>query len=309
MRHKTLVTGSGGLLGHAVREICPEAFFVTSRDCDLMDPHKTLRLFRKAKPDRVIHLAAQVGGVKKNAAQNADLLTSNVMINTNVLNAARECGVSRLLSVISSCAYRVYADRPSCEEDLHEGLPFAGNLGYGFSKRLLDIQTRLLYEQYQCRFSTITPVTIYGPNDNWDLEDGHVVASLIHKCHLAKARNKPLEVWGSGRAVRQFVFSHDAARVLARLLDMPSGPQTVIVAPDSGVAIRELAEAVAKAMDFAGPIVFDGSKPEGQLIRVLRSKRFSELFPDFKFTPLDEGLRKTARWFLAHEDEARGLSA
>jgi len=291
-----LVTGGGGLLGHAFKKIFPEAVFLTRKDGDLTDLGETKRLFEKFKPKRVLHLAAQVGGVKKNAAKNADLFSENILINTNVLNAARESGVSRLISILSSCVFS-FQDRPSTEDDLHHGMPFEGNLGYGYAKRMLDVQTRLLADQYGVKFSTITPVTMYGPYDDWDLEGGHVVASLIQKCFLAKQHNKSLEVWGSGKAVRQFVFAPDVARVLLKALDFFKGPDTVIVAADSGMTIADLAKQIAKAVGFKGPIVFNPDMPEGQRVKVIQSRRFTEEFPGFKFTPLEEGLKITTEWF------------
>ena len=289
-------------MGHALRQICLQAYFVTSRDFDLTDIQQTESLFQTIKPTQVIHLAAKVAGVKSNALRNADLLAANSQINTNVLSAAQKSGVERLISVLSSCSYAVYSDRPSTESDLHVGLPFKGNLGYGYSKRMLDIQTKLLWEQYGCEYSTITPVTMYGPNDNWDLEEGHVLGSLIHKCFLAKQNGNPLEVWGSGNAVRQFVYSLDIAKILLRMLESDyKGPETTVIAADDGIAIKDLVLSIARAMDFHGEIIFDRTKPEGQLVRVMESKRFADFFQDFQFTPLEEGVRRTVDWFRNQE--------
>lgn len=285
-------------MGYALREVFPDAVFLTSRDGDLRRPETVEGLFETHKPQAVIHLAAKVFGVKANALKNADLFAENVLINTNVLATARETGVQKLVSVLSSCAFESYPDRPSTEEDLHVGLPYGGNLGYGYSKRALDIQTRLLWEQYGCRYTTIAPVTMYGPNDNWDLEDGHVIGSLIHRCFLAKQAGKPLEVWGSGRAVRQFVFSYDVARLLAGVLKKIESPRTMIVAADNGISVKDLAAHIARAMEFEGPVVFNSGQPEGQLVKTVQSKTFAKLFPEFAFTPLEQGLRRTAAWFL-----------
>lgn len=298
MRTEILVTGSGGLLGYALNKICPDATFVTQRDCDLTDLCAVRNLFSKLEPRSVLHLAAKVGGVKSNKSQNADLFTVNVQINTNVLNVAQEYKVSRLVSVLSSCAFPVNTDHPSTEGDLHQGMPFEGNLGYGYAKRMLDVQTRLLWAQYGCQFSTITPVTMYGPNDNWDLEEGHVIGSLIHKCFLAKRNGEPLQVWGSGRAVRQFAYSVDVARLLVKALNHYEGPETVIVAPDEGITIHDLVNLIAKVMQFGGRILFDPSKPEGQLTKIVKSIGFSSRFPDITFTSLTEGLEMTVKWFV-----------
>ena len=294
----TLVTGGGGLLGYSLKGILPEGVFVTSRDCDLRDFPSVRELFRHVRPTSLIHLAAKVGGVKKNALANADLFSDNIRMNTNVLTVAAEEGVPRVISVLSSCAFRVFPERPSNEADLHEGLPFDGNLGYGCAKRMLDIQTKLISKQYGYDYTTLTPVTMYGPNDNWNLEEGHVIASLIHKCFLAKLWGQPLEVWGSGKAVRQFVYSPDVARLLILALETYHQPETFVIAPDAGISVRALVEEIVQVMGFQGPVLFDETKPEGQLIKVILSKKFSGCFPDFKFTPLREGLQKTVEWFM-----------
>lgn len=303
MRAEILVTGGGGLLGHAVRQICPEAIFVTSQDFDLRDACEAERLFETYDAKAVLHLAARVGGVKMNAEKNAELFADNVKMNVNVLSAAHKRGVSRLVSILSTCAFPdIPPDTPGVsqplrEEDLHRDLPYVGNLGYGVAKRMLDLQTRMLWQQYGAQFSSFTPVTMYGPNDNWDLDTGHVVAALIHKCFLAKRDDKALEVWGSGAPVRQFVFAHDVARLLLQEVESFWGPETVILAPDSGLSIRDLAHEIARALSFRGPIVFDATKPEGQRRRVLQSQRLASRFPDFQFTSLEEGLKSTIDWF------------
>ena len=294
----TLITGAGGLLGFALRKLCPDAPGVASSDYDLTSLPDTKTLFQKYQPEKVIHLAAKVGGVKTNALKNADFYTKNVQINTNVLSVACENGVKRLVSVLSACAFPTFPDRPTTEEDLHSGIPFTGNLGYGISKRMLDIHTQLLWKQYGCQFSTITPVTLYGPNDNWDMDEGHVVGALIHKCYRAKKESKPFEIWGSGNAIRQFIYSLDVARILLRTLDFFHGPDTFMIAPDEGISVRTLAFEIAQVMEFHGSIVFDSSKPEGQLRRQVQSHKFANIFPHFEFTPLQEGLRETVRWFL-----------
>jgi len=305
MNRKILVTGGGGLLGSALKARCPEASYVTSRDFDLRRFDETEKMFHDMKPTHVIHLAANVGGVKKNAEENATLFSDNVMINANVLDLAARKGVKRLISILSSCCFQIYADRPSTEDDLHAGLPFAGNLGYGYAKRMLDIQSKLISEQFKLQFSTITPATMMGPHDNWDLESGHVVAAIIHRAFIAKQKNEPLTVWGSGNAVRQFIFSDDVARLLVSELDQFRGPENMIVTADEGITIRELVLMIAELMKFDGKIIFDKSKPEGQLKRVLKSNSFKQRYPDFHFTSMRNSLKSTIDWFLENHKTAR----
>jgi GDP-L-fucose synthase len=266
----------------------------------LTDVSQARALFDRLRPKRALHLAARVGGVKSNAAKNADLFALNSQINANVLSVANQYGVQRLVSVLSSCAFALYPERPSNEDDLHVGMPFEGNLGYGCSKRMLDVHTRLLWEQYGCQFSTVAPVTMFGPHDNFDLEDGHVIGALIHKMTIAKETDSPVEVWGSGNAVRQFVYAKDVARVLLAELDSFEGPETTIVAPDEGLPIRTLVEQIARAVRFEGPVKFDRTKPEGVAIKRVVSKRFESRYPGFAFTPMEAGLAETVDWFCRH---------
>lgn len=288
-----LVTGAGGLLGSAVRQECPDAIFVGRTECDLRELAQVRALFERYRPRCVLHLAALVGGVRRNAAQNADLLTDNVQINTNVLSVAAALQIPRLISIVSSCAFQTWPDRPSTERDLHEGMPFEGNLGYGMAKRLLDVHTRLLSKQYAVHYSTIAPVTMYGAHDNWELEEGHVVASLIRKALTARERRQPLEVWGSGQAVRQFVYARDVARLLLQAVEGYRVPETLVVAADRGITIRELVEMVVKVTGFDGEVRFDTTRPEGQRLKVVLSNKFQSYFQDFQFTSLENGLRET----------------
>ncbi len=302
---KVLVTGGDGFLAHAVREILPDAVFATRRDGDLTQLAETEKLFDKIKPQAVLHLAAEVGGVKMNAERNADMFALNAQLNVNVLQAAQKRRTPKLFSILSSCAYPETAGAVMSEDDLHSGMPFAGNLGYGFSKRMLDLQTRMVREQDKLNWFTITPVTMFGPHDDFSLETGHVAGALMRKCFSAKKNGAPLEVWGTGKAVRQFVYVRDVARLLVQILSSARAPEAgnVIMAPDDGISIGQLAEDIAHAFDFKGPIKFDTSKPEGQMVRVIKSKHFRELFPDFKFTPREQALKATAEWFEKNQDK------
>ena len=299
-----LVTGGTGLLGHALRPLCPHAVFVSSRECDLRERRDVVKLFRDVRPSQVIHLAARVGGVKANAECNVELLEANAAINTAVLSVARECRVRRLIAVLSSCAFPMYDERPSTESDLHAELPYQANLGYAFAKRLLDVHVRLVAQEKGLPWTSIAPVTMYGPHDNFDPEAGHVVGALFHRCWHAKHTGQPLTVWGSGQAIRQFVFVNDIARLLVLMVAQESPSGTVIVAPDGGMTIRALAEAVARAMQYEGPMNYDISQPEGVRLKRLQSERFQEAFPAFAFTSLEDGLQETARWFLSTKRKA-----
>ncbi len=299
MTGPTLVTGGSGLLGLALRRLIPEAIYLTQHDGDLRDLSTAQRIMSEIRPSVVVHLAARVGGVKDNAERNAAFFEDNVLINTAVLSAARCSRVTRLVSMLSSCAFPLYSDRPTTEQDLQSGAPYDGNAGYGHAKRLLDRQIRMVAAETGWDWSSLTPVTLYGPHDRFDAESGHVVGSLIRRCWDAKASGLPLTVWGTGRAVRQFAFVNDVAKLLVSHLQKAAGPDTVIVAPDEGITIEILAKAVARACEYTGLILFDSSQPEGVPVKRLQSTRFASRFPQARFTPLNEGLKETVRWFLA----------
>ena len=285
------------MVGKALRRILPQATYLSSQDADLRNPAEALKVFEEVRPSQVIHLAASVGGVKANQDHNVEFFINNLRIDANVLRAAVTHKTQRLLAVLSGCAYAFYEDHPTSEENLHEGLPFAGNLGYGYAKRVLDVHCRLITEQYPFDYGTVTPVTMFGPHDNFDLEEGHVIGALIHKCLIARETSGTFEIWGDGSTVRQFVYAADVARVLAELLDRTE-TGGIIIAPDEGLNIKALAEKIAGIIQFDGPIQYDESHPVGLPKKVMQSGRFSETFPDFHFTPLDESLTHTIQWFL-----------
>lgn len=299
------------MLGRALRRLCPNAVFISSHECDLRDRGQVIRLFDRIRPTQIIHLAARLGGVKANAQWNVDLFESNLQINATVLSVARQCRIPRLIAVLSSCAFPLFDHRPSTESDLHAESPYAGNFGYAVAKRYLDLHVRLVAQEENLLWSSLTPVTMYGPHDNVDLDTGHVIGSLVHRCWLAKRDESELTVWGSGQAIRQFVYVDDIARLLLLTLDRDSTAETVIVAPDHGITIYSLAQSVARAMDYKGPIRFDTSQPEGVRVKRLQSGRFKQVFPGFSFTPFMEGLHATVDWFLStqHQEERQGLAS
>jgi|GEM_PF-560342 len=304
-----LVTGGSGLLGSAVRELCPEAVFLTSADGDLRRHDVAKTLLEEIRPSKLLHLAGLVGGVKANAGQNSRFLEYNALINLSVLSAARELRIPRLVSILSSCAFPMFSDRATTEEDLLAALPYDGNAGYGHAKRMLDLHTRMAAKEEGLAWTTLTPVTMYGPHDSFDSERAHVVGSLIQRCWRAKTTGAPYVVWGSGRAVRQFVFARDVARVALDAIERPRESTTTIIAADSGITIRSLAEAIASVLEYTGPILFDQNQPEGVLIKRLQSTCFASRFPAFQFTDLRKGLTETVHWLVQRASAAETVGA
>lgn len=303
-----LITGGTGLLGSAVRKIHPDAIFLSRADGDLRDRSVAQRLLEEIRPAQILHLAGLVGGVKANAANNSRFFEDNVLINTAVLSAARTLQIQRLVALLSSCAFPLFSDRSTSENDLQAALPYDGNAGYGYAKRMLDLHIRLVAKEEGWKWTTLTPVTIYGPQDSFDPEAGHVVGSLIRRCWAAKTTGTPYIVWGSGRAVRQFVFVDDVASIAVDSLQGNLDSTTTIIAADAGITIQTLAETIANVMGYRGSIVFDQSQPEGVLVKRLHSTTFSSRFPQQQFTSLRAGLEAAVRWFIEHSSSGGGVS-
>ena len=307
MKTDMLVTGSAGLVGHALRQLNPpDTEFVARKHADLTEFGATSTMFSLLRPRRVVHLAAVVGGLGGNMIHSGGYFRNNILINLNVLEAARLAGVEKLVSFMSTCIFPDSCPYPLSEASLHNGPPHPSNFGYAYAKRMLEVQSAAYRNEWNCNFIVAIPTNIYGPNDNFSLTDGHVIPSLIHRCHLAKERGEDLVLWGSGEPLREFVHSGDIARLTLWLLDNYSEDQPIILSSGIEVSIMELAETIAQVMGFKGRLVFDTTKPDGQLRKPSDTSKLRRYLPDFGFTPLREGLEQTVEWFLAHYPEVRG---
>jgi GDP-L-fucose synthase len=295
---KTIVTGAGGMVGYAIQKLnLPDMVFLTKKDVDLTDFEKTKEVFQEIKPDRVIHLAALVGGIGGNSIHSGEYFYKNLMINTNVLESSRQVNVKNLVSCMSTCIFPNECEYPLNEKDLHKGPPHPSNFGYAYAKRMLDIQSTAYRKEWNCNFNVVIPTNIYGPNDNFSLEEGHVLPALIHKCYLAKKNNTDMLVWGSGKPLREFVLSDDIAKLILWTLDNYSEDSPIILSSGIEVSIKETVELVAEKMKFKGKIVFDSTKPDGQYRKPSDTTKLKKYLPDFKFSSLDKGLENTINWF------------
>ena len=220
---KILVTGGYGLVGQALQSISPnynyDFVFISSKDCDLTHYQNTLKLFTKIKPDYVIHLAAYVGGLFKNMKHKVDMFEKNIAINTNVLKCSHLLNVKKCISCLSTCIFPDKTTYPINETMLHSGPPHTSNDAYSYAKRMLQIQSNAYNEQYNHNFICIIPTNIYGPHDNFHLDDAHVIPALIHQCYLAKQNNKPFIVKGTGKPLRQFMYSTDLTTLIMWTLE------------------------------------------------------------------------------------------
>lgn len=294
----TLVTGSAGLLGTALKKVSVGDYYFADRtDADLTSHEETLALFKRIEPKRVIHLAAKVGGVEANKKFPGTFFQENMLVNLNVLGIAKDYKVEKLVSFISTCVFPDAASYPLSSMDLHKGAPHPSNMGYAYAKRMLDVQSRAFRQEFGTNFITLVPSNIYGPGDNWNILSGHVVPSLIHKIYHAKINNEALNVWGTGSPLREFIYSDDIARLTLFALDKYEGEDPLILSNAVETSIRDLVENIAGLMNFKGKIVWDSSKPNGQERKPSDNSPLKALNPSFEFTNLGDGLKTTIEWF------------
>ena len=287
------------------------------RWCDLTNFKETHNLFQQTNPTHIIHCAGKVGGLGANLAHMGEFYYDNMLINLNVLEAARRAKVTKVISFMSTCIFPADVTYPLTEEMLHEGEPHSSNYGYAYSKRMVDIQSRAYNDQYGVqangnmmtfgtKYISVIPTNIYGPNDNFELENSHVVPAMIHKCYIAKRDRTPLVVWGSGTPLREFIFSEDVGRITQYLLENYEGFDPLILSTSKEHSIRDLVIAVADSLDFQGPIIYDDNKPDGQHKKTTSNKRLMRVLPlDFEFTPFREGIKKTVDWFIKNYESCR----
>ena len=316
-RIRVLVTGATGLVGRAVMGLNAELegaidfVGVGSADADLRDFAETVALLKReqaaaeaAAPggrlDGVVHLAANVGGLFKNMKAPVEMTEDNLLMNTNILRAAHRCNVDNVIMCLSTCIFPdKVAEYPIKPGNLHEGPPHPSNEGYAYAKRMCDILTRAYQRQYGRRYFCVVPTNVYGPGDNYDLANAHVVPALIHKCWKAKEAGAPFVVAGDGTPLRQFIYSEDLARLIAWAYvhyDTVAEP-LFLCPPESEVPIRRVVALVADAMDYGHAVVYDTTLPNGQFKKTAAAFPYLNV-PAEGFTALEDGIAKSVAWFL-----------
>jgi GDP-L-fucose synthase len=304
---KIIVTGGNGLVGSALRsvkdEFGHEFIFATRKEVNLLDPASTREYFDLHKADCVIHTAARVGGIGMNIKTPAEQFTENILINTNVIDSAHRSGVKKLIAFSSVCAF------PSTvsflqEERLHDGLPYDAHQSYAYTKRMVDIQIQAYKKQYGVNYCSIIPGNIYGENDNYNIEDGHVIPSLMHKFFLAKKDNKPVTIWGDGLSYREFVYAKDLARICVLLLEKEVLPLRLLVSGEKEIQIKEIVKTMADVFKYDN-IVWDTEKPNGQRRRPSDHTLFRAFFPDYKFEDFNKTLEIAIKWFQENYPNVR----
>uniref|UniRef100_A0A1I8ETH8 GDP-4-keto-6-deoxy-D-mannose-3,5-epimerase-4-reductase n=2 Tax=Wuchereria bancrofti TaxID=6293 RepID=A0A1I8ETH8_WUCBA len=310
-----LVTGGTGLVGRSIEKIItteearPDEtwIFIGRKDCDLTDTEATRKLFMKYRPSHVIHLAAMVGGLFHNLHCNLQFFRENMQINDNVLMACNEFDVIKCISCLSTCVFPDKTTYPIDETMVHNGPPHSSNFGYSYAKRMIDVLNRGYAQEFGRKYTSVIPCNVFGPHDNYNLKDGHVIPALIHKTYIAKHEGTPLEVFGSGTPLRQFIYSLDLARLfiwVARSYE-EIDPIILSVGEEDEVSIMDAVHAVVKAFDFKGEIVQDKTKADGQYKKTASNAKLRKYLPNFKFTPFEIAIKESVDWFIANYDNAR----
>lgn len=231
----------------------------------------------------------------------------NVLMNDNIMEACRLHGVVKLVSCLSTCIFPDKTAYPIDERMIHDGPPHTSNEGYAYAKRMIDVLNRAYAEEYGLRYTSVIPTNVYGPHDNFSIEDGHVIPGLIHKCYTAQKEGRDFVIWGSGKPLRQFIHSSDLAALMVWTLRSYDSVEPLILSVDESqeVSIADVAVMVAEAMGFTGKVVFDTTKADGQYKKTASNAKLRGLLPGYAFKPMREGVAETVAWFLAHYDTAR----
>lgn len=300
---KVLITGGTGLVGRAIRKLHPEWIYLSSKDGDLNDYYTVTRILKHYQPDTIIHLAANVGGLFKNASRRLEMFNSNLLINYNILENAHRLGIKRVICCLSTCIFPDGLNRVLTEADLHLGEPHHSNYGYAYAKRIMEVQCRLYNETPGFHYQCIIPTNIYGPHDNFHLEDSHVIPGLIHKAFLHAQQNpdKPFAILGTGTPKRQFIYSEDLAKIIVQLVQQNiTEPLLICSTPETDeTSILEVATVIADEFGISKVLPSEKSagSNDGQQIKTASPAKLLELLPEFQFTPLTTGIHLTVAWF------------
>ena len=308
---RVVVTGGAGFLGSFVVDKlrargCQTIIVPRSAEYDLRDRDAIVRLYETAQPDMVLHLAAVVGGIGANQDNPGRFFYDNAIMGIQLIEIARQMGVKKFVATGTICAYPKFSPIPFREDDLWNGYPEETNAPYGLAKKMMLTQLQAYRAQYGFEGIFLLPVNLYGPRDNFDLHTSHVIPALIRKCAEAKSAGRlEIVLWGDGTPTREFLFVEDAAEGLLLAAEHYNGDLPVNLGTGEEIAIADLATVIADEVGFEGKIIWDSSKPNGQMRRCLDVTRAKELFGFEAVHDLRHGLAKTVAWFAEHDQELR----
>lgn len=299
---RVLITGGTGFLGRHLQQVFPkynsvDSYFIGSYTCDLRNQSAVNAYFLEHQFTHVIHLAASVGGIGANQQNPGKFCYENLIMGCNVIEAARLAKVKKLVCVGTVCSYPKHCEVPFVEEDLWKGYPEETNAPYGIAKKALLEMLKGYHTQYGLDYSYLIPVNMYGEFDNFDPESSHVIPALVDKFIQAQRnQDDSVEIWGTGKATREFVHASDVSRAITQSLTTETGTEPINVGSGEEISIDNLAEKIAKAVGWSGGVNYLSNKPDGQPRRLISSKK-ARLILDYepKIT-LDEGLQRLVDW-------------
>lgn len=302
---RVVVTGGAGFLGRqVVRKLqetgCREIVIPRSRDYDLVEMEAVKRLYRDARPDVVIHLAARVGGIGANMKNPGRFFYENLMMGVQMMEQGRLLGVQKFVAIGTICAYPKFTPVPFKEDDLWNGYPEETNAPYGLAKKMLLVQSQAYRQQYGFNSIFLLPVNLYGPGDNFDPESSHVIPALIRKVVEAKEKGeRVVEAWGSGEVTREFLYVEDAAEGIVLAAEKYNKPEPVNLGAGFEISILDLAKMICEVVGFEGEISWDTSKPDGQPRRCLDTGRAKTEFGFEARTDLRIGIEQTVKYWVS----------
>ncbi|TSC77196.1 MAG: GDP-L-fucose synthase [Parcubacteria group bacterium Gr01-1014_31] len=306
---KILVTGASGFVGrHLVAALHERGVGEQRLSLPRRDEHD-LRRWDDCRAavkgiGLVIHLAANVGGIGKNREQPGALFYDNLIMGTQLMEAARQENVGKFVAIGTVCAYPKFTPVPFREDDLWNGYPEETNAPYGLAKKMLLVQAQAYRQQYGFNAIYLLPVNLYGPGDNFDPQSSHVIPALIRKMVEAAEQKKPtVPIWGTGSASREFLYVKDAAEGILLAAERYNGADPVNLGSGREITIKELIGLIAREVGYDGQMVWDASKPDGQPRRCLDTSRAAREFGFTASTEFKDGLRETVAWYRAHRGE------
>jgi len=299
---KILVTGGTGLVGHSFKKIQNnypnrEFIFSSSKDCNLVKSSETINYVKKLNPDAIIHLAAISGGIEFSMKKPATMLRDNVIMNINILEAARVCNIKKVVMTLSSGMYSSDVPKPIKEEYIHDGTPHGSNYSYAFAKRLVDPLVRSYRTEYNMNVIGLIPNGILGENSNYRYDESTMVPALIRRFYENKDKNNKITIWGDGSPLREITFAEDMARAYMWCLDNYDDEQILHIGTTEEHSVKDIAYMIAEIIGVdKNRIDFDTAKPSGQPRKNTDNSKFIKI-SNFEYTPFKITLEKTIKWF------------
>jgi GDP-L-fucose synthase len=312
---RVMVTGGAGFLGsHVVEKLqaigCREIYVVRSQEYDLTEEEQVIRLFREHPAEIVIHLAGLVGGIGANKAWPAQFFYRNLVMGVLTMHYAWKSGVPKFICAGAGCGYPERAPLPLKEESFWDGFPQQESAPYSLAKRMLHVQSMAYWREYRFPAIVTIPGNIYGPYDNFDLENAHVIPALVRKfVEATKRSSRAVEVWGSGKPTRDFVYGGDVAEGILRAGEVYGSSELVNLSSGTETSICKVVETIAGITGFEGEIIWNQSRPDGQARRMFDVSKAKRELGFRTRTSLREGLELTVDWYCAHRAEARNAVA